>query len=731
MMQAFLGRREGATLALALTIFLLPTVGLPSELMLQDTLKSMVASVGVLVAAGLFFWQSRSNFEPWRWHWVMWLPLLLTVYALGSMAWSHTYLAGVEAIRWFIFSALLWLSINAFRRDKFHDSFALLAQAIHWGAVAASLWTVLQFLLDIRWLPQGPNPASTFVNRNFFAEFVVCTVPFSFWLVAQARGMNQIVLRTFLIAFNITALLMTGTRSALVALFVLIILLGVIALRFKTSSRASLWAAPWTRTERWLAILTFIGTVYGLGSVPTGNAALMKENWGDTALERTFFRVGGFSAGQEFASGSGSVRLVMWKTTLRMIQDVPLTGVGAGAWEVDIPLYQQSGAQMETDFYAHNEYLQLIGEYGLAGWLFLIGLLVFVAGVARRTWQDAATGDDAAPPAMQQGDRCGDMCAITLASLAALLLVSGAGFPWRMASTGALFALLLGILASGDARAVRLQAAQASDPFWRRANPANLGLASALLGLCLTAYISWQAAAAESKLVTAAKMAITISASGTPGDPRWDDTKQRMLALVHEGIAINPHYRKITPTVADQLASWGDWKNAILIWQSIVASRPHIAVLLSNIARGHLQQQNIDSAIEYLAKAKAIQADAPVVRTLEIVLLTQTAQEDKALRLAREYLSSSSADAELVNLAIAMGTRAKDWPLVIQALKLRGKASAALASDSWLRIGVIYLETLHDEPQALAAFRQAVASAPEQYRTRVRERVPEGARGKL
>ena len=708
-------KRDGVAIVVALTIFLLPTVGVPNELMLQDTLKSMVASLGVLLAAALFFWQSRRSTEPWRWHSVMWLPLGLCAYALGSMAWSHTYLAGVEAIRWFVFSVLVWLGINAVKRENF----ALLAHAIHWGAVAASLWAVLQFVLDIRWFPQGPNPASTFVNRNFFAEFVVCTLPFSFWLVAQARGMDQIVLRSFLLAFNVTALLMTGTRSALVALLVLIVLLGLIAFRF----RASLNASGWNRAERWLAILTLIATVYGLGSVPTGNAALKKENWGETALERTFFRVGGFSADQEFVSGSGSVRLVMWKASLRMIQDVPLTGVGAGAWEVDIPLYQQPGAQMETDFYAHNEYLQLIGEYGIVGWLFLIGLLVFFAGVTRRTWSARESAEESAPDAAFH--------AIALASLAALLLVSGAGFPWRMASTGALFALLLGILASGDAHAVRLEAAQASDPFWRRANPANLGLAGALLGLCLAAYISWQATLAESKLITAAKMALTISASGVPNDPRWDGTKQHMLTLVQEGIAITPHYRKITPTVADQLASWGDWKNAIPIWQSIVSSRPHVAVVLSNIARGHLQLQDIDSAIVYLAKAKAIQADAPSVRSLEVVLLTQTAQEDKALRLAREYLNSASADAELVNLSISMGTRAKDWPLVIQALKLRGKGSPALASDSWLRIGVIYLDNLNDEVQALQAFKAGIAAAPEMYRDRVRERVPMNVRGKV
>ena len=692
------GRMEWAVSGLAATILLAPVVGVPSELMLQDTLKSMVVSFGALLAALAFFWSQRLAPTGWRWHPVMWLPLSLMGYALGSMLWSHTYLAGVEAIRWFIFSLLLWLGINCFRREHF----PLLANAIHWGAVLASLWAVLQFLVDLKLFPQGPNPASTFVNRNFFAEFVVCTVPFSVWLVAQARGLEQLVMRVFLTAFNVVALMMTGTRSALLALGILVVLLAAVAYR----KRAHLGGSGWSRQERWIAVFTFLATVYGLGSVPTGNSRLQQENWGETAIERTFSRVSNFSVNSEFTSGSGSVRLVMWRATGRMMQDRPVTGVGAGAWEVDIPLYQVPGSQLETDFYAHNEYLQLLGEYGLTGWFFLAGLLVFLVRTARQIW---ASEDST-------------FQAFALVSLVALLLVSGAGFPWRMATTGALFALLLAILAAQDAHAFSKGVPKAA---------ANLGLAATLGCLALAGYISQQAALAEYKIITAVKMALTISASGTPSDVRWDDTKARLLTLAREGIAITPHYRKITPTVADQLAEWGDWKNAIPIWQSVVTSRPFIVAVLSNIGRGYLNLKDIDAATVYLAKAKAINAGAPSVRSLELVVLTQSGQENEALELTRKYLEQGSLDAELLNVAVSMGTRAKDWPLVILALTLRSKESAALASDSWLRIGNIYLTELNDEAQALQAFQAGIAAAPEQYRPRVRERVPDAVRNKL
>ncbi len=724
--------RDWVVIVLALTLFLAPALGVPGEEMLQDTLKSMVVSLGVLGTALVFFWRrcngiaaggmghGKGDVGPPLWHPVMWLPLGLMAYALGSMAWSHTYLAGVEAIRWFIFSLLLWLGLNAFTRM----SLPLLANAIHWGAVVASLWTVLQFLLDFALFPQGPNPASTFVNRNMFAEYVVCTVPFSVWLLARARGQDQVAVRALCLAFNLVALMMTGTRSALLALAVLALLLPPIVVRY----RAQLALSAWTRKEQALALGIMLVTVFGLGSVPTGNAKIEAENHGRTAIERTAFRVASFSGQEEFTTGSGSIRLVMWQATGRMIRDRPLTGVGAGAWEVDIPLYQSAGSQLETDFYAHNEYLQLIAEYGLAGWLFLAGLLCYLGASVWKTWQAGSPPD--VPDALPR--------ALALASLLALLLVSGAGFAWRMASTGAIFAVGLGILLATDLRAAGLATSDAppsrmtsgSRLRWG-AGVARASVVATLLCLLLAAYISQQAAACERKIITAVKMALTISASGEPANPQWNDAKADMLQRVREGVAINPHYRKITPLVADNLAAWGDWRNAIWIWESVLSSRPYVVAILSNVARGKASLGDMDGALRYLARAQAIQPAAPSVRSLEVLLLIQSGQFAKADGLVRQYLGSGSYDDDLLKLAYNLGERKGDWPLAILALERRNQLLPNRAADGWLRIGNIYLLKLNDEAQALKAYRAAVAAAPRAYREGVRSQIPESVRARL
>src|SRR3990167_4667459 len=116
---------------LALMMVVVPAVGVPSELMLQDTLKSALVAFGVLAAALLFVWQQRQRTAPLQWHGLVWLPLALMVYALGSMAWSHTYLAGVEAIRWFLLSLPLWLGVNTITRENL----PMIAWGIHGGAL--------------------------------------------------------------------------------------------------------------------------------------------------------------------------------------------------------------------------------------------------------------------------------------------------------------------------------------------------------------------------------------------------------------------------------------------------------------------------------------------------------------------------------------------------------------------------------------------------------------------
>ena len=102
-------RSNQSALLLCAMILLTPALGYPHEELLQDTLKSILVAFFTLSAAMVFFWRLRQEKAEIQIHPILLAPLLLMGYALGSMVWSHTYLASVEAIRWFLFSLILFL----------------------------------------------------------------------------------------------------------------------------------------------------------------------------------------------------------------------------------------------------------------------------------------------------------------------------------------------------------------------------------------------------------------------------------------------------------------------------------------------------------------------------------------------------------------------------------------------------------------------------------------------
>ena len=694
---------------LALAVFLAPSLGVPNEELLQDTLKSMIVSFGALAAALLFLLAQRARAQPLRWHGVLWLPLLLMAYALGSMAWSHTYLAGVEAVRWFVFALIAWLALNTFSRERL----PLLAWAIYAGALVATFWAMAQFWGGLELFPQGPRPSSTFINRNFYAEYAVCALPFGALLLARARASALVVLLAVSLGLLATGILITGTRSALIASTLLV--LAVFPL-MAWRCRARLACSGWSRGLQAGALVAIAATVLLLGVLPTANQAIIDENFGTTPIERGLHRA------QQIGPNDYSLnlRMVMWKATLTAIAARPLAGLGAGAWENEIPRYQAEGSQLETDYYVHNEFLQLVAEYGVVGWIFMLLLAAWLLAAAWRTWA----------PASAEGEADQPWRATLLASLFALMLVSSIGFPWRLAATGALFAACLGALAASDARIGPVRPWFAQPLRWSpRIAHVALGLAGVCLVLALA--ISQRAAESEQKLVRAAKLALSLTATGNPTAPQFAPQRREVLQLVRQGIALNPHYRKITPMVADELARWGDWKDATWIWESVLSSRPYVVAIITNVARGYASMGRGDQAQAWLERAKRLQPRAPSVRSLEVILAARGHDEPRALALAKAAYDEGIADYDLVNTYFLLAWRAKDYALAQKLLDERMERWPDSRARGLVEQGVLALE-LKQQDRALQSFRAALAAAGSpQERAALEQQIPPALRAQL
>jgi O-antigen ligase len=676
---------------LSLMMFLAPAMGATGEELVQDTLKSAIVAFCALMAALVFFWSRRSEPAKLQWHAALVLPLMLMAYALGSMAWAHAYLGGVEAIRWFVFALLMLLGMNVFTRERL----PWLAWGITAGAAVASLWAVLQFLFDFSLFPQGPHPASTFVNRNFFAEFAVCALPFNAMLLARARRSSTVALLSLTGAITILALFMTGARAALVALWLqLLVLFPLIAWR----CRAKLSLKDWSLPTRMISIAILVGIVAGLGVVPTTDRELAAEGRGVTALERAFKRTASIAPDDS----SLSIRMVMWRATGRMIKANPITGVGAGAWEVFIPLYQAEGSQLETDFYVHNEFLQLVAEYGVFGWLFLVGLIGWTARAALATWNES------------DPDEAG-WRAIILVSLLALMIVSNVGFAWRLASTGAIFAMCLGALAASDLRIRALSNEFAGEVSWR---PSYSLAASAVVvaAIGLAVHITTLAVTAERELVRAARIAITISAQSDPRNPQWNQAKAEMFTLLKDGVRINRHYRKLTPIAADEIARWGDWRDAIWVWESVLSSRPYVVAILTNITRGYIAIGQPIRAQEYLQRAEHLQPTARSVRSAEVLFYASTNQDAKALEIGRAAVTQGAYDFDILNAMFVIGRRNGDFALAEKAMRLRLQGWDVQRAQGWMQLAEMLDRDMHEPVKAAQAYAQGNALARTQQR---------------
>ena len=214
-------------------------------------------------------------------------------------------------------------------------------------------------------------------------------------------------------------------------------------------------------------------------------------------------------------------------------------------------------------------------------------------------------------------------------------------------------------------------------------------------------HISQLAAASEQKIVRATKLALTISASGNPNHPKWDKARKEMLKLIREGVAINPHYRKITPMVADELARWGDWKNATWIWESVLGSRPYVVAILTNVARGHASMGNTDTAMEYLERAKKLQPRAAggSVAGGHPAQPHRTGRRGHSSWAARPSTTTSSTTTSPMPLSSWPGGRATTR-LASKAMESRMTAWPASRAEGHVQLGNMYASGAKDPDKA-------------------------------
>ena len=211
----------------------------------------------------------------------------------------------------------------------------------------------------------GGNASGTFINRNHFAAYLVLCLAVGIGLLIASMGRSasagswrdrlrrigalvlsaKAPLRIFL-AIMVIALVLTHSRMGNTSFFASLLITATLALfLFKDMPR------PVVLLIASLIVIDIfiIGSWVGLEKV--------RDRIAETTL-------------------AGESRDEFGLHSFRMWQDYPLFGAGAGSFYGVFPRYREVEAERGFLEHAHNDYLELLSEYGILGILFPAGIVI-------------------------------------------------------------------------------------------------------------------------------------------------------------------------------------------------------------------------------------------------------------------------------------------------------------------------------------------------------------------
>jgi O-antigen ligase len=238
------------------------------------------------------------------------------------------------------------------------------ARAVAWLGLALTTLVIVQratspSLLYWTWKPISPgaSPYGPFVNRNSLATWLAMAVPLVIGYAMarhesqrQGGGTGDPIDPTQIWLAG-SATLMTGgllastSRAGILAGGIGLIVFVALSRRRTRGGRGTLWIAAA------LGVMVVIAAAYS-------NVGALLMHMQSTAEQGDWGRA------------------AIWRDTWRMASDFPWTGVGVGAFQHAMLVYQQ-GSRLFFFNHAHNEYLQIVAEGGL-----LIGAPAAIAVLA-------------------------------------------------------------------------------------------------------------------------------------------------------------------------------------------------------------------------------------------------------------------------------------------------------------------------------------------------------------
>jgi O-antigen ligase len=311
------------------------------------------------------------------------------------------------------YGMLVFVVTQTLRRSS---QFELLAKLFTGYGVVVALFAILQGLAPngkiywVRALEQGGAIYGPYVNHNHYAGLMEMLTPFPLVLAAtRFTDGNRKIAMAGIAALMAASIFLSGSRGGMAAFVAEIVVLGVLLFRKREGS----WKQP-LMLGAFLALVIFFLVWMGGNELTRRLTSIHSE------------------AREEI---SGGVRLAIDRDCLRMFVKRPFLGWGLGTFPIVYPEFRS----FYTTFFvnqAHNDYLQLLVETGLAGFSIAVWFLVLVFRHAAGKLKDWT------------GNASGALTVAALLGCVGILVHSFLDFNLQIPANAALFYVLCAIAAS-------------------------------------------------------------------------------------------------------------------------------------------------------------------------------------------------------------------------------------------------------------------------------------------
>lgn len=300
-----------------------------------------------------------------------WLFVPFLGYAGASASWISPvpWLGWLDVIWWGQLAVVFWVMLNGVTSRRPRHAIFLVLVVLAAGAVAVACY---QRFVDPSWLPWGRSQAPQFHGRgsgwfgipNSLAGLLILLIPATGALAfRRAATATERVWWGWILAVLLLGLLLTLSRGAWIAL--------------------ALALAAWplgNPSWSWRRRLGVLGLVLAAAAI----AATTVHRLSPRARERL--------AALVRDSGERS-RPLVWQGAWKLFCAAPVLGTGAGSFNVLFERHRPERFGDEPQW-AHNEYLNTLSDYGLAGAALLAGAAGAVALRARRVRAVGRSGRD-------------------------------------------------------------------------------------------------------------------------------------------------------------------------------------------------------------------------------------------------------------------------------------------------------------------------------------------------